>query len=211
MARVSKEVLEKRPQEILKALRKLYKTMSFNEITLKDISKETSFSRPSIYNYFETKEEIFLSLLKEEYDLWNSDLEKLYQAGALSRDAFSKQLANTLSQRDYLLKIQCMNLYEIEEHSRQERLTDFKCSYKRSMELVDLLLQQSFPQMSETQRHQFAYAFFPFMYGLYPFVYPTQKQLQAMHDADMTVEATTIFDITYHFIKNQLNEGEKNE
>ena len=114
MARVSKEVLEKRPQEILKALRKLYKTMSFNEITLKDISKETSFSRPSIYNYFETKEEIFLSLLKEEYDLWNSDLEKLYQEGALSRDAFSKQLANTLSQRDYLLKIQCMNLYEIE-------------------------------------------------------------------------------------------------
>lgn len=49
------------------------------------------------------------------------------------------------------------------------------------------------------------------MYGLYPFVYPTQKQLQAMHDADMTVVATTIFDITYHFIKNQLNEGEKNE
>lgn len=32
--------------------------MSFKDITLKDISRETTFSRTSIYNYFQTKEEI---------------------------------------------------------------------------------------------------------------------------------------------------------
>lgn len=59
-----------RKEEIINACEKLYHTMSFKEITLKEISRETTFSRTSIYNYFQTKEEIFLALLKREYDLW---------------------------------------------------------------------------------------------------------------------------------------------
>ena len=38
------------------------------------IAQITSFSRPAIYNYFETKEEIFLALFQREYDRWNEDL-----------------------------------------------------------------------------------------------------------------------------------------
>ena len=34
----------------------------------------TSFSRPTIYNYLETKEEIFMALFQREYDRWNEDL-----------------------------------------------------------------------------------------------------------------------------------------
>ena len=41
--------------------------MSFKEITLKEIGNATSFTRTSIYNYFQTKEEIFLALLQREY------------------------------------------------------------------------------------------------------------------------------------------------
>ena len=52
-----------RRSEIISACEKLYETVSFNDITLGEISKETSFSRPLIYNYFETKKEIFLALM----------------------------------------------------------------------------------------------------------------------------------------------------
>ena len=58
---------EVRRAEILNACDRLYREKGFREITIKDISQETSFSRPSIYNYFETKEEIFLGLLTREY------------------------------------------------------------------------------------------------------------------------------------------------
>ena len=47
-----------RKEEIINACEKLYQTMSFKDITLKEIGKETSFSRTSIYNYFQTKEEM---------------------------------------------------------------------------------------------------------------------------------------------------------
>ena len=53
MPNSSAELSNARKKEIVAACRKLYKTMSYREIT-----------RPSIYNYFETKEEIFLALSK---------------------------------------------------------------------------------------------------------------------------------------------------
>ena len=42
---------DKRRSEIVRACRELYQTMSFKDITIKEISEYTSFSRPSIYNY----------------------------------------------------------------------------------------------------------------------------------------------------------------
>lgn len=69
-----------RKEEIINACEKLYQTMSFKDITLKEIGKETSFSRTSIYNYFQTKEEIFLALLKREYDAWIGELCKAMES-----------------------------------------------------------------------------------------------------------------------------------
>ena len=77
MPKGSPELTASRRNEIIRACEKLYQTMSFKQITLKEIGNETSFSRPTIYNYFETKEEIFLALFEEEYERWNADLEKI--------------------------------------------------------------------------------------------------------------------------------------
>ena len=71
-------------EEIVDACEQLYQTMSFREITLKEISKITSFSRPTIYNYFETKEEIFLALFKREYDRWNAELREILSAETMT-------------------------------------------------------------------------------------------------------------------------------
>ena len=62
MPKGSAELTKARKNEIVSACRRLYETMSFKEITLKEIGQQTSFTRTSIYNYFETKEEIFLAI-----------------------------------------------------------------------------------------------------------------------------------------------------
>ena len=77
MPKGSPELTRARKEEIIDACRKLYETRSFKEITLKDIGQQTSFSRTSIYNYFETKEEIFLALFGQEYQLFTDDLDVL--------------------------------------------------------------------------------------------------------------------------------------
>ena len=70
MPKGSPELTQARREKIINAYEKLYRTMSFKEITIKEIGNVTSFTRTSIYNYFQTKEEIFLALLKREYELW---------------------------------------------------------------------------------------------------------------------------------------------
>ena len=65
-----KELTVSRKEEIITACEELYKAMSFKEITIKEIGNATSVTRTSIYNYFQTKEEIFLALLQREYERW---------------------------------------------------------------------------------------------------------------------------------------------
>ena len=77
MPKGSEELTAARREEIINACEKLYRTMRFKEITIKEIGRETSFTRTSIYNYFETKEEIFLALLKREYDCWCESLAEI--------------------------------------------------------------------------------------------------------------------------------------
>ena len=56
MPKGSPELTNARKEEIIAACRRLYETMSFKDITIKEIGQQTSFTRTSIYNYFETKE-----------------------------------------------------------------------------------------------------------------------------------------------------------
>lgn len=72
MPKVTAAQTNARRDEIINACAKLYETTCFKELTLKDMAKATSFTRTSIYNYFQTKEEIFLALLEREYALWNA-------------------------------------------------------------------------------------------------------------------------------------------
>ena len=74
MPRGSEELTNARKEEIINACASLYETMSFRDITIRDIGEKTSFTRTSIYNYFQTREEIFLALLKREDEMWSGSL-----------------------------------------------------------------------------------------------------------------------------------------
>ena len=106
-------LIAQRREEIINACEKLYQTMSFKEITLKEIGNETSFSRPAIYNYFQTKEEIFLALFELEYKRWNKDLEKILEENdSLTRTQVAERIARSLEKREQLLKLLSMNNYD---------------------------------------------------------------------------------------------------
>ncbi len=205
MPKVSESFTEARKEEILNACEKLYQTMDFKDITLKDIADMTSFSRASIYNYFQTKEEIFLGLLKREYDLWIEALIALRDENeTLSADAFAQKLGQTLADRWQLLKIMSMNHYDMESNSSLERLTCFKVSYGTSMKTLESCLVKFFPNMKQREREDFIYGFFPFMFGIYPYTYVNEKQTQAMEQAQVHYVFMSIREITARFVKTLL-------
>ena len=130
MPKGSAALTKARREEIVQACARLYETRSFREITLKEIGAQTTFTRTSIYNYFHTKEEIFLALLQQEHEAWNQDLAALCQSNTtLTAEAFAGALAHTLEKRTCMLKLMSMNLYDLETNSRLENLAAFKREY----------------------------------------------------------------------------------
>ncbi len=73
--KVKKESLAAaRQQEIIRACEELYETMEYEDISIKEIAKSTSICRSNIYNYYQTKDEIFLDILEKDYLSWTKDI-----------------------------------------------------------------------------------------------------------------------------------------
>ena len=205
MIKGTPELIATRREEIINACRRLYQTMSFKEITLKEISEATSFSRPTIYNYFQTKEEIFLALYEREYDLWNKELETILTAHeGLSRTELAELLARSLEKREQLLKLLAMNNYDMEANSRPELLVSFKRAYGKSLENMDRILQKFCPELDAARRQSFRLVFFPFMFGIYPYTAVTEKQRSAMEAADVDFRYLSIYELTLACLRRLL-------
>lgn len=201
------EIIARRREEIVAACEKLYQTMSFKDITLKEISNVTSFSRPTIYNYFQTKEEIFLALFELEYDRWNADLEKILNSkkGYTGKE-LSYQIAKSLERRTQLLKLLSMNNYDMEENSREELLASFKTAYGKSLKLFREIIVKYCPDMSGAEVEHIMYIFFPFMFGIYPYAEVTAKQKAAMKEAEVDYKYQSIYEISYNCLIRLLKE-----
>lgn len=207
MPKTTIEHLDKRKNEIINACRELYKTKNFKEITIKDISVFTSLSRPSIYNYFTTKEGIFLEIFKEEYTFWIEDLNKIKNNfKTLNVDEFSQKFAKTIEDRPCLLKLLSMNLYDLEENCEIDNLINFKIEFGESLKTVGELLKYYFSKMSDENIESFIYEFFPFMYGIYPYTSLTKKQKEAMTKAKIRFKQNSVFELVQKMTKKLLKD-----
>ena len=207
MSRGSPALTAARKEEIIEACARLYETMSFKEITIKEIGAATSFTRTSIYNYFETKEEsiynyfetkeeIFLALLQREHELWVDTMNAVMaEKVSMTRDELAQTMARTLTDRPRLLRLLSMNLYDMEANSRPEQLAKFKVAYGSSLDAVTRMVKKYIPEMDEAERQQFLYAFFPFIYGIYPYTSVTEKQKAAMAQAGIPYVYQSAYDL----------------
>lgn len=205
MPKGSKKLTNARKEEIINACAYLYETMSFKDITMQDIGARTSFTRTSIYNYFQTKEEIFLALLQREHESWVTDLREFSRKNpSLSAEAFSDKLARTLERRSCMLKLMSMNIYDMEVNSRLENLVEFKKVYAEAFDAVGRCLEKFSPSMTKESIRQFLYAFFPFLFGVHPYTCHTEKQLEAMRIAGVEDADDSIYELTETFVFRML-------
>lgn len=177
---MEKTLVDSRREEIIDACEKLYKEVGFKNVNIKLIGENISFSRTSIYNYFETKEEIFLALVEREYLNWNKDLMKICDNNKkLLMDEFIEKIVKSLAKRKILLKLISMNMYEMEENSSYESVKNYKMAYTESINLFKkcLIILLNY---NEEEAATKAFTFFPFMIGIYPYSAVTEKQKKAL-------------------------------
>ena len=201
MIKGTPELIAGRREEIINACEKLYQTLSFKEITLKEIGNEVPFSRPTIYNYFQTKEEIFLALLGREYERWIADLEAIRDGNdSLTKEALASMIAHSLSDRPQLIKLIAMNIYDMEADSRLEQLTEFKKTYLKLIRTFETLFEKFLAGMTKDETKNLLYLFIPFIFGIYPMTNATQKQTEAMKTAGIDFDTKSAYELTYAFL-----------
>ena len=193
MPKASEERTMGRREEIVNACRELYEVMPFKEITILKIGQHTSFTRTSIYNYFRTREEIFLALLEREFAAWTEDLIALAEEPA-TREAFPERFAALLEKRRCMLKLLSMNLYDLESGSRFQELVAFKKTYGASMNAVAWCV-KAHTGASTAETEQFVYTLYPFLLGAYPYTEATEKQQRAMEQAEIPYRPFTVSEL----------------
>lgn len=190
------ERAQARSEEIVNACEQLFKTMHYKDINIKEIAEKTTFSRPSIYNYFLTKEEIFLSLLTREYAGWAEDLNKMKQVeGEDGRKTFAISSALILEKRTALLKLLAMDLNEMEMNCRMEKLVEFKKVYGVTMQAFADAVKRLCIGMSEAAIDRFMYAYLPMVQGVYPYAFESDMQKEAMKQAGVSPTGKSLHEL----------------
>lgn len=75
LARREREKLARR-EEILEAARRVFAAQGFHAATLEEIAAEAKYSKGALYGYFEGKEDLYASLLEEEFDRITSGIRR---------------------------------------------------------------------------------------------------------------------------------------
>ncbi len=78
-ARSPEEKLVRRG-DILRAAERLWTTTPYAELSMNQVAREVQLAKGTLYLYFKTKEELFLSLLSEHYQAWFTQLTTLLDA-----------------------------------------------------------------------------------------------------------------------------------
>jgi len=173
-----------RQNEILNACAQLYEQGGAEGVTVKAIAARTSFSRPTIYNYYATKEEILLDLLRRECAEYTAEMERdLRAGGARSRERFCRLLTDGLTRHERMLRMMSVNLNAIENNVAEERLVAFKRGMNEWFRVLAEGLERFFPDSDARERELFLHDHFCYVYGLYPVTHPSARQVAAMEKA----------------------------
>ena len=80
-------------------------------------------------------------------------------------------------------------------------------SFGSSIKALHRCLDKFCPEMSEAEKYSFLYAYFPFMYGIYPYAVVTDKQRQAMEEANVGFRYYSIYELAYNCLCKLLSVG----
>lgn len=184
------ELTASRREEIIAACRKAYETKSVHQTKMSDIAKYVSFSRPTIYNYFETKEEVFLALFQTEFTRWAADLDaiqptKPFLSGTSSERAkrvseFTAAVDASLAERQVVFRILSMNFHDMQTRSRREHFAAFQNALLGAREAVVRAVARAFPSTTDADRAWFSDRVGACLFGSIPYTIVREQDVSMM-------------------------------
>jgi len=181
----SDEQIEQRIKEIVNATARLYENHRFEEITFAMIAKEADFTRSNLYRYFETKEDIFLELIKHDIEDWRQDVLENFTPENKSLRELAEAWVDLALKYKRMLKLFTILFTLLERNASLEALTVFKSKINEEIGRVAQFLSTALPFPFVEAAAEYISAQSSLAIGSYPMMDLTPKQIEAMQSIGM--------------------------
>jgi AcrR family transcriptional regulator len=144
------------------AAAQLFMARPYHAITMAAIAESAGFTRPNLYRYFSTKEEIFLSVLRADLERWMEDLRAQWPAKATSPatagvelvergelTGFVRQWVALIVQQPRLASLLPLLYPSLEQNSSEAVLRDFKLYMRDVVDELGRILSSPLPWLTE--------------------------------------------------------------
>ena len=120
--------IEQRRQDILHAAAILMAKQGFDQVSLNGIARKVGVAKSNVYRYFESKEHIFLQLLKQDWEAWQQHLQGKIDSLAGSNDieALAELLAQSLAEFPRMCELMSVLASVLEQNLSEQALLEFK-------------------------------------------------------------------------------------
>ena len=176
-----------RRESILVAARALFGEHDYEDISLNGIARKAGFSKPNVYRYFATREEIFLVIFEREQGLFVEALVKrLKRIRAKDPvESIARAWVDVALKHKFWLDLLPQLSMSLEKHSSVERIVEFKkVGYERFGRLI-AAFHEAHPSLDVGEWVLVAQCGYSLMAGLWPHANPGDKVVEAMNHPDV--------------------------
>lgn len=124
----SDEEKQQREQMIIDAAQQLLMEKSFHSINMSEVARTANLAKGTVYLYFQTKEELFLTLFERQFAQWLEDVETQLNklTSPAPKEAVVDILVQTISQNRQLVRMAALTNIIFEHNISYEKARAYK-------------------------------------------------------------------------------------
>ena len=183
------EQKEQRISEIIDATARLFEKYSFEDITFALIAEEADFTRSNLYKYFNTKEEVFLELIKHDMTQWRDEVVDTFINKRCSIKKFSTMWVDIQIKHKRMIDLLTILYTTLEKNSSLQSLISFKKKTLDEFGLLAEVLMDLLPSFTMETMYEFLFSQLALSIGTYPMLNLTEAQKEAMDTVGMVSDS----------------------
>lgn len=210
---VRREQKEERVSAILKAAADLYETRDFEDVHMGAIADRVGLAKASLYEYFSTKDDVFLALAAGDVESWASDVEsRLARLRRPDADRIAAALTAALRGQARLLRLRLTVRNIVERRSATRAVADFNRSFVACLQRAAAALNAACPQLTPKEVTEFVIQHQAVNAGLWFMTHPLKRMDRASDLSGLqsiSFDFFGLFEQTIHQILRGLLEDSK--
>lgn len=170
---------DERQREVIRVAKEIFMELEYEDISLALIAKKLQITRPSLYNYFRSKEVLFLELSRQGYLAMADKLERNFEK-ELETNEFCQRLTTLFLEDKLFIKLVSLHQTVMESKAGQEQMTKFKTETLPFFTTLKRIVDQQFPKATSESKWTFIMQLNVILPTFYNYTTIPQAQIDAM-------------------------------